>query len=256
MTVESIYDEDALMLVLSIRSSCLTDETTADLNTALAIISDSLSDNSLYYRAVDLSGTWRAGEDEFNPWDAANVDAWVEVAGRPTSLTGLRSWLADLRKLLARHQSEKHTSIWEAEEVQLGEVPLSVLAIAHLEFVPIYADFLDVWDNMNAGQQSSVVTEIVQAHGHYSEVEDLLVKLVAYKGGDSDLIEYALRPELEKLYGDFSKSALFRRMVETMHARGSELQDSTGKRYIFSYLPSWPELSEAAQVVLAELDAR
>jgi hypothetical protein len=43
-------------------------------------------------------------------------------------------------------------------------------------------------------------------------------------------------------------------MVSAMHARGEELQDSTGKRYIFSYTPSWFELGTSANAVLEELE--
>ena len=226
-----------------------------DLNKSLEIISDSLADKSLFFRAIDLSGTWRLGAGDFDPWNSNNVAAWAKLAGQATALPDLRAWLEDLERLLARHIREMHDPMWEADEVLVGEVPLSILAVAHLEFVPIYTRFLDVWENANAPQQNSIVTEIVQAHGSCSEVEDLLLKFVAYKGGDSDLIEYALRPELEKLYGDFPRSKLFRRMIETMHARGPELQDSTGKRYIFSYMLNWSELAEAAQAILAELDS-
>ncbi|NNF78225.1 MAG: hypothetical protein HKN05_09365 [Rhizobiales bacterium] len=71
---------------------------------------------------------------------------------------------------------------------------------------------------------------------------------------DGDLIE-GMKDTLQKLYGDFPTSDLFRRMATAMHALGPELQDSTGKRYIFSYCPRWPELTEAAKRILAELDA-
>lgn len=254
MTVELFRDDNALTLVASIRNRGMPDETIADLHEALARITDSLDDESLYFRAIDLSGEWRPGNGDFDPWGSANVGAWARLAGQPQVLDRLRTWLADVETLLARHADEKHGSILESDEVLLGEVPASILAVMHLEFVPIYARFLDVWLDLNDAQKNSVVAEIVQSHGRCAKVEDLLFKLVVYQGGDGDLVGYALRPELEKLYGDFPKSKLFRRMVEAMHARGPELQDSTGKRYIFSYQPSWPELTEAAKAILAELD--
>ncbi|MCJ2045411.1 hypothetical protein MKK58_12860 [Methylobacterium sp. J-078] len=243
-----------LSIVLSIRNSGTHVETIKDLHKALAKIASSLGKESLYYRAIDLSGTWRSGEEEFNPWAPPNISAWADLARHPETLNDLRAWLEDVERLLLRHLAEEDTSILEAEEVLLGEVPLSILAVMHLDFVPLYTRFLDVWQDQNGPQQGSIVQEIVEAHGRSKEVEDLLFKLVVYMSGDGDLIEYNLRKNLEQLYGNFSQSELFRRMVEAMHARGSELQDSTGKRYIFSYLPGWPELTVAAETILAELD--
>lgn len=164
-------------------------------------------------------------------------------------------WFGDLENLLALHLQEKHASIRETDEVLLGEVPLSILAVTHLDFVPVFTRFLDVWDDPAQAQQHSVVMEIVQSHGRCPAVEDLLVKLVAQHGGDGDLIQSVLRPLLEKLYGDFPGSKLFRRMVETTHAMGTKRQDSEGNRYIFLHCPDWPELKVSATAILAELDA-
>jgi hypothetical protein len=255
LAVELLHDEGMMMLVVSIRNSGAHDQVTEDLHEAIVKISNSLGDESLYYRAIDPSGAWRLGNDEFNPWDDDAVGAWVRIASQSGALDGLRAWLAEVERLLASRLAENHESIWEAEDALLGEVPLSVLAIAHLEFVPIYARFRDLWEDGNATQQDSIVAEIVEAHGRCSEVEELLFKLVVHHGGDSDLMEYALRPQLEKLYGDFPKSKLFRRMVEAMHAMGSERKDSHGEWHIFSYHPSWPELTETAKAILAELEA-
>lgn len=255
MAIEAIR-ADKYTLVLSIRNDRADNAEICDLDEALATISDSLEDKSLFFRALDLSGEWRSGSGDFDPWNSDNLRAWAILSSRSTALPGLHKWLGEVENLLRRHLAEKYTPIWESGEVLFGEIPLSILAVSNLEFVPVYTNFIDVWGDINTQRQYSIVAEIVQTHGRCSEVENLLLKLVAYKGGDGDLIEYVLRSELEKLYGDFPKSELFRLMVMTMNARGSELQDSTGKRYIFNYMPSWPELTDAAQTILAELDAR
>lgn len=261
MPVTPIHDRENYSLVLSLRTSRFFGDPVVDLSEALAKLEDSLSDKGLYFRAIDVTGKWRPGRGGFNPFDAFDpynddaIGAWSKIGSRRENLPGLRKWLADVEALLTRYVAEEHQSICETDMVVLAEVPLGVFAIMHLEFVPIYARFIDLWINADARQQNSIVSDIMETHGPRPEVEDLLFKLVVEHGGDGDLIEYALRPELEKHYGDFTESPLFRRMIVAMHAKGAAMQDSTGKRYIFSYTPSWPELSDAAKAILAELDA-
>ncbi|CUW87370.1 hypothetical protein N5C66_15005 [Rhizobium pusense] len=256
MTIKEVFDEDAMTIAFRISFNRNKSKIIAELNEVIPRIKKSLSREDVWYRVIDVSGKWSSDKEDFeDPWTSPNADAWVQLANHSEFLEGLHVWFGDLENLLALHLQEKHASIRETDEVLLGEVPLSILAVTHLDFVPVFTRFLDVWDDPAQAQQHSVVMEIVQSHGRCPAVEDLLVKLVAQHGGDGDLIQSVLRPLLEKLYGDFPGSKLFRRMVETTHAMGTKRQDSEGNRYIFLHCPDWPELKVSATAILAELDA-
>ncbi|WP_216331382.1 hypothetical protein [Rhizobium sp. X9] len=255
MAIKEIFDEGAMTIAFRIPFKRNKSKVIAELNEVIPRIRESLSRENAWYRVVDISGKWRSDNEAFDdPWTSPNAEAWVQLAGHGEFLEGLRIWVGELENLLALHLREEHVSIRETDEVLLGEVPVSILAVMYSDFVPVFTRFLDVWDDPNLDQQYSVVAEIVQSHGRCQEVEDLLVKLAAHEGGDGDLIQSVLRPQLEKLYGDFPNSTLFRTMVETMHARGAELEDSDGNRHIFHYCPNWPELTANATTILAELD--
>ncbi|MDQ4407112.1 hypothetical protein RBU00_13455 [Rhizobium sp. AN63] len=225
-------------------------EIIADLNEISLRLEESLSDKNIWYRVIDLSGTWSSNE-AFYPWTEINYNAWIELALHSEVLDDLRAWFGTLEKLLIRFsQAGRGIPMMETDEAAFGEVPLSVLAIMYSDFVPIYTRFLDLWEAQDRNQCCEIVTEIVQSHGAMPEVEDLLVKLVSEHFYDSCLIPY-LRTELENLYGDFPQSALFRKMVEAMHTK--EAENVGFERSIFKYCSEWIELTESANAILAEL---
>lgn len=253
MAIESIRDPDMMALVVSIQNDGSVGETLSDLNAALDCIVDSLEDSDLFYRSIDLSGKWRLGDDGFEPMGEDNLVAWANFVKNEDVLPGIERWLARQEKLLV--DVGEFDMIYESEETQLGEPAISSLAMKHRSFVPLYNRFLDLWDLNHGVYQPGVIAFLVKIHGKCPEIEDMLLNMVLKHGGDGDLIEYNTRPFLEEIYGDFPESDLFRRMVTEMHANCGKLKDSSGKRYIFNYTPSWPELGAKADAILAELDA-
>ncbi|MBG0507597.1 hypothetical protein I3J13_02380 [Agrobacterium sp. MOPV5] len=223
-----------------------------DLNEISLRIEESLSDENIWYRVIDLSGTWNSSE-EFYPWTEINYNAWIKLALHSEVLDDLRAWFGTLEKLLIRFSQEGHAiPMMETDEAAFGEVPLSILAVMYSDFVPIYTRFLDLWEAQDRNQCCEIVTDIVKSHGAIIEVEDLLVKLVSEHSYDNSLIPY-LRTELENIYDDFPQSALFRKMVEVMHAK--EAENIGFERSIFRYCSDWVELTESANAILAELES-
>ncbi len=256
MSLVPLYDERQMTLVLSIQECVTVQDKMASLHQALLEISKKSADNSIYFWAIDLAGTWKIGDDEFDPWSESNLNAWIDLAKCKDSLDPLRAWLNHLEKILLLRRKEERAPLWESDVTLFGEVALSVLAIMYLDFVPFYARFLDAWDGENSRQRDSTIQEIVASHGRCPEIEKLIFDLIFHDGIDGDLINYSLRSDLENMYGDFTKSDLFRRIIEAIHAAGADWQDNEGNWAIFRYTPSWPELKEKAEEILAELDAK
>lgn len=263
MAVDILRDDDTMTLVARLRrprslmarlQPARSDEAMMqDLNAALDAIQQSLGERRIWHRAIDPTGAWSPGQGEFAPSDRRCLAAWAALARRRESRQALHTWFDRLAALLQRVGPDD--PIHEAEDAQLGEFALSVLATRHLEFVPVFQRFLDLWDLHHAVHTDRTIADIVKAHGRSPETESLVLHAVVAHAGDGDLVEHELRPILTKLYGDFTRSDLLRRMVTTMHAETAG-RTPAEERYIFRYTPSWPELGTAVQSMLAELDAR
>lgn len=265
MPVKIVLEEDHLQLVLSIKPRGLLpgqklDHTVDQMFEALEIIRNRVSDGDIYYFTIDIANAHSAGE-EFVPWHDGAVPRWGAIAREARLHSRLQQWLSAVEDLIVSTDATAGRStagIWEHDETQFGEPAASVFALAHRSFIPFYTRLLKVWDLDHEVHQSEAIDAIVRTHGICPETEDLLVARACAGYGQGQIED--LFPYLQEQYGDFSNSALFRRMVQECHARDRAWRQSMpGKnladRQIFNYCPSAPVLKEKAAAILKELDA-
>jgi hypothetical protein len=165
MAISTYFDKDMLMLVIGIGTQKGHRTLVQDLDAALAKVEATLDDDSIYFRAIDLTGTWKKQDGEFDPWSEANMLEWTKVATSSDLRPVLKDWLGKTEKLLARHKARTFGTIWESEETQLGEVPATVCALADINFVPTYTSLLGQWDLDHRVMQEATVENICQRHG-------------------------------------------------------------------------------------------
>jgi hypothetical protein len=273
-----MFEPRHLQLVLSMRPTAFLPgrqraQKVDQLFEALEVIQARMSDNEIYYFALDVGGSHRTGE-EFNPWTNKNIADWGRLAIRPELRPRLKEWLGALATLLKDAQSSGRStaSLWELDEYQLGEAAASACAFVDVSLVPCYTRLLRLWDMDHEVRQFDTINEIIEHHGICAQTEELLyVRTVEARGQTGDgQIEHLL-PILNKAYGDFTTSTLFRRMVQGMHATdlawrlgykgdnvaaikvdpAAKQPNLSNRRLFFS-----PTLQSAAAGLLAELDAR
>jgi hypothetical protein len=253
MTVKQIRNDGGDTLICCIKSGMFAGSGAIikDLNAAVDVIMSSLDNDGLYFRAIDISGKWTLGQGDFDPWEGPSSDAWAKIVKKTGLHDQLWEWLDRIEPILAKYLAENFEGLHENEDAQLGEVPASLLALNSPRFVPMYTRLLSAWDLDHGVHQNLVCIGIVKAHGRTPEVEELLYEL-GVKHFNTDVFE-ALRETLSDQYGDFTKSDLFHRIVTDVHTPLPEVSEGKRDLWIFSYCPNWPELTDAAQRIIAEL---
>jgi hypothetical protein len=277
MPVKTVFEQSALQLVVSLFPTASSqeealDQTVDQLFEALQVIRGQLMNKDIYHFAIDICGSHEGG-DEFDPWSDEAIPAWSQIAVHSRLHGRLEQWLSEVEKLIAEANSgvRSNGSVWELDEYQLGEVAACAFALVSRNFVPFYVRLLKVWDLDHMSHLPEAIEAIVKRHSICPEIEELLFELETsgYGHGQAE----ALFPYLQEQYGDFPNSPLFRRMVETLHAKDLAWRISAhenylerlakdsnakptnlSKRHIFAYCPSAPALTEAANRLLAELD--
>jgi hypothetical protein len=279
MPIEVNFDPRHLHLVLSVGSKSLLpgrrgDQTVDKLFEAIQIIRDRMGDKKIYYLCLDICSNHRKGE-EFTAWTKPAVASWVRIARDRRLRERLKQWLTELEKLLIEANSSAGRStggLWEGEETQLGEVAASAFAAADVTFVSFYARLLKVWDTSHEVMQGDTIDSIIENHGICAETEELLYARAVETGYGVDQIG-GLFPILQEHYGDFTKSSLFRKIVETLHARDRAWRvkehekfvellarnpkakpNVLSERNLFVYWRNIPQLKQAADRLLEELD--
>lgn len=148
-----------MTLIIGVQNDGSVSQITKDLNDALTLVRESLSDRDLFYATIDMSGTWRPGDPELDPWDDPFSSAWQKLVAVPTMHEPLAAWLRQVVSLIRENQDTQISCIGEHDETQFGEVPASYLAAADKRYLSIYADLLQVWDLDHAVSQFGVVDQ-------------------------------------------------------------------------------------------------
>lgn len=173
MTLRPYTDTDSMTLIISVQNDGSVAQTTKDLNDALTLVRESLDDRDLYYCTIDVSGEWRPGDAELNPWEDPFRSAWQKLVDTPALRKPLAIWLGRVVALIKENQESQISCISEHDETQFGEVPASLLALADKRFVPVYTEFMKVWDLDHAVSQFDVVELLIEEHGKNSETNSL-----------------------------------------------------------------------------------
>jgi len=161
MAVKEI--RDGISLVLSIQNSGAIGEVIKDLNESLDIIEASLSDPELDIRSIDLTGKWRPDAGEFDPGDENCLMAWATFAESADAVSFFVGWFTRIENLLGK--TETFDAIYESDELQLGEVALSFLALKNKTFLPVYNRFLNLWDLGHSVHVDDTIMYIFKVHG-------------------------------------------------------------------------------------------
>lgn len=282
MPVEVHYETSHGQIILNRHSKTASQQKRLDqiidqLFEALEIIGSRLADEDIYYHGLNITGKYHA-EESFMPWCDEAVAAWAELATSPIHHERLKAWLVQIEKLIVKANGlDRHTeSIWEEDEVQLGEPAISVFAMIDKTFIPYYERLLRVWDMAHEVSQGEMIYEIVKKHGICAETEDLLYCRIIDRPYDGwpHTIEY-LYPLLKELCNDLPNHHLFQRIVTELNNRFAEENPEeytqiieniranpkapvTGRakeRELFGHCPHEQGLWDDADLVLARLDA-
>lgn len=261
MSVKRLHDPDQHMFVFSIRNDKwlvrrAPSEVMDDLDTALTMLRLSLREEA-YFRTFDLAGTWRPGGEEFDPTSEKNRAAWNRLATQPELKPRLRAWLSRAKTVMAEYEAITRDTIWESEHIQFGEEVASLMSALYVDFVPDFASMLQYWDIGHEVQTGETIDLLLEKYGICPETEELLIARTVH--GTESLVEHMFA-ELDEHYGGFVHSDLFRRIVTAMHAKYEAYlrkHPSRGRDERWIFLNSKNKaLTEAANVILAELDAR
>jgi hypothetical protein len=216
-----------------------------------------------------------AGDDE--SWTYLCPEFWLSACQHPElrpKIDGLIDRIEGLLKEANARLPNATASLWEHEETQFGEPLVTLLALHDRSFIPAYVRLLRQWDMDHEVHQAECIDLIVRTHGICAETENLLHCRAAVNPGQGgrDQIEN-LFPFLQEAYGDVTQSALFERIVTTVHGqdlaeRRKAFEDYRSRkaanpatrppglpeRSLFKYC-NYPELTAGAERLFARLDA-
>ncbi|MCK7615112.1 hypothetical protein [Roseibium sediminicola] len=267
MPLQEIYNENARQLVVKItcgdiRSEETIEQTFDDLDAALSLIlqkAEAGGSDFLTFLIVEQGAEPAPEEIEsilhgYDPWQTFCPEFWDNARSFPRTRDRVRSWVKSLETVL-RRTVDRAGELWEHDETQFGEAILTYLAVMDAVFVPAYTNLLRLWDMDHEVHQNAAILAMVERHGFTPEVETLLYVRVAVKPGQTgaDIIEELL-PRLDRAYGGFTGSDLFKKIVFHQFAE-SFLASGTGAAAldytIFTYSGE-PLKTEEARL-LAEL---
>lgn len=173
MALVPYADANSMTLVISVQNDGSVTQMTEDLNNALTVIRERLSDRSLYFYTIDVTGTWRPGDAELYPRDEPFLSAWQNLIAEPAMREPLAAWLGQVVSLVKEANDTLSSCFSEHDEIQFGEIPATYLAAADKRYVPIYTNLLDVWDLGHAVSQFDIVEQLVELHGKNTDTDAL-----------------------------------------------------------------------------------
>ena len=173
MALRPLTDTDNLTLVLSVQNDGSVAAMTRDLNDALTLVRESLDDPDIYFVTIDVSGTWRPGDVQLDPWETHFQSAWQSLLDTPGMREPLAAWLGRVTDLLREKNKEQISCISEHDEAQFAEVPAALLATADKRYLPLYTELMKVWDLDHAVSQFYVTEQLIELHGKTPETDAL-----------------------------------------------------------------------------------
>ena len=274
MSVSKMFFEEHCQMVYRIDRDDMSSEVGLagaldDLETALESLSTDFTEkqDDIYFfgftffdQGHPFGGEPDGTEDEiFTPWNEASKNFWQAVVQQPTLRPRITAIVDRVVAILV--SAGEYQSVWEDDETQLGEPMVSLLALMDREFIPAYTKLLAVWDMDHEVEQLEAIEAIFDAHGVCEETEALLFcRVVTNPGQHSGDQLNDLFPKLQAHYGNFGKSALFRKIVTQLHALDAKYRADMAERgrapadreFIYT---NHAELKEATDALVAELNA-
>ena len=235
---------------------------------SIPVIKRSASDRSLYFQTFSIAPpprkqmleigksakSWTPPR-EFDPWNATTRAFWARVARNPDLHQQIKSWLDQVLHMLERvnKMGRATEGLWELDETQFAEPAISVLAIAHPDFVPYYARFLTVWDMHHEVTQKDVISQIFASHGITEATENLLIARIVDGVGQYGYDNFhEMLPLLQEHYGKIEGTDFYKRMAAYHHAASvssyARVLQNKFDNYRYDFLrdknPQLPKLSE------------
>lgn len=180
MPLKPYTDTPSMTLIVSVQNDGSVAQMMNDLNDALALIEENTRDENTYYGTIDVSGTWRPGDSELEPWDEPFFSAWKKLIAMPGLHQPLATWLGRVMNLVKLSNETLFSCLAEHDTTQFAEVPASLLATADLRYVPIYTQFIKVWDMDHAVSQFEVSQHLISGHGETSETIELAAAMAPW----------------------------------------------------------------------------
>ncbi|QDC08163.1 hypothetical protein FHY55_02400 [Oceanicola sp. D3] len=222
MTIRTIEDAGKHQFVVGIRQSGFWPRTQAfrlmdDLEAALPVLHRALDAANHYYFALDpTDGAWREEDSAFDPWASPHSLAiWKRLARTRDLHARLEAWLLEVERMMAFSLFD---GMYESETCHFCEPLISTLALSNPRFVPHYARFMRHWDMSREQRQRDTIDQIVRRHGITPETEDLLfTRVVQAPGKTGEAQVEGLMDVLNRAYGDFMTSPLYRRIFDALN---------------------------------------
>ncbi len=222
MTICTISDAKTSQFIVSMRFSGLLPRIRMSrlmdsLEAALPALHAGLDAGDHYFYALDpTGGAWQDDTGRFDPWTNAHSRAtWKKLARCRAVYPRLEAWLTEVEHLMAFSLFD---GMFESEGCAFAEPLISTLALGDLRFVPHYTRFLRQWEMAREVHQRETITAIVRRHGVTPETEELLFTRVVHAPGTTGEAQVMdLLDVLNRHYGDFEGSALFRRIFDALN---------------------------------------
>lgn len=244
----------------------------AEMIALLGQIEELLKERNINYFGLDPTGNWRPDQGMFDPWQEDGVGFWAAIAADSGLRKDAMVWFDAVTALIKRSEKLQSwsESLWECDTSQLGEFGAAVCAIQDLAFVPVYTQFLRLWDMDHEVNQSETISMIVQKHGLCPETEDLLYTRCVDAQGQGGFTELEGASDLlEDKYDNLAEAPLLRKIASAIHAEIYEGRRNEWERYVSKEIArparivdrgyfgrsDSSKLHEAATRIVAELDA-
>ncbi|CAM1369847.1 protein of unknown function [Tenacibaculum soleae] len=115
--------------------------------------------------------------------------------------------------LVKNHMKSGSVTKLDDENCGLGEHALYALSMVDIKFVPMYSEFLYLWDMGHEVMQSEEIEDIINQYGWCIEVENLIIARATCNGQhdfeDLESFEDLIKENVK----DLSSSAFFKRLV-------------------------------------------
>ncbi|MBS8226832.1 hypothetical protein [Vannielia litorea] len=222
MTIRIIEDTGKHQFVVSFRQTGFWPRTRAfrlmdDLETALPLLHRALDAADHYYFALDpTDGAWRDEQSAFNPWASPHsIAMWKRLARTRDLHARLEAWLEEVEEMMAFSLFD---GMYESKDCHFCEPLISTLALTNARFVPFYARFMTHWEMSREQRQRETIDQIVRRHGVTPATEDLLFTRVVHAPGNTGEAQVeGLLDLLNRTYGDFMTSPLYRRIFDALN---------------------------------------
>lgn len=173
--IESECKLHAIVIAHSIANEVDLRAILVDLDAALDILRDKIDADGASYHEICLQvegvepefgafeGTEISGGTH-DPWTSFSPAFWTKLANTPSLESELLRFLGKFRALLEYGNNTLFSPMSEGDETQFGEPILAHLALTNPRFIPIYMEFLELWDMDHEVEISGAILEILETY--------------------------------------------------------------------------------------------